>query len=595
MTKCFGIIGGIQTNVNEHLRIGSYVLGILDHPVRTRKRLSLESVLLDAPPCPGTISRMFRPKQTSNWLRLAYLAGISLFAAAAIFGVFSTAHSAPTGQVEFHTVENGDTWTSVSARYLVPVRTIWIANGITNPRQLEAGQRLFIPGVQHIPAQGGRIIQTTRSPSILWASLENAVPVSSLLILNATSEPYQTSSRILAAPPAGVQIAEVGPTGEPESTVTLTPTSAPEEIGEAATAPPTAPPSSGGALRRSLLGIQGHFSIPDEDRTYLLDLVAYEMEFGWVKTQVDWSRIEYAPGQYSIELDKLDLFVDDAFNRNLRVLLSVAKAPDWARNTIEEDGPPTDYNRFYDFLRFLIQRYRFKIHAIEVWNEPNLRHDWNGATLNGGEYIRLLAGAYETIKREDGRLTVISAGLAPTGVQNEIALNDRIYLRQMYEAGLPNYTDVIGIHPYGWANPPWARCCGDSGGVPSHNDDPTFFFLNTIEDYRAIQTEFNDAGRQLWATEFGWGTMDGLDLPVPEEQPFFAYVNQEEQATYILEAYRMGQQMDFMGPMFLWNLNIATLDGQLNPNQAGYSILSIDVDRPRPAFRTLTEAPKSNE
>lgn len=344
----------------------------------------------------------------------------------------------------------------------------------------------------------------------------------------------------------------------------------------------------------SRLGIQGHFFIPGEDRRRLLDLIAYDLDFGWVKIQVDWSLVEYAPGQYSSLLDELDLFMDEAHNRGLRVLLSVAKAPDWARVTTEEDGPPSDYSRYYDFLRLLVLRYKYKLDAIEVWNEPNLRREWNGGTLAGAEYVEFLAGAYETIKREDARILVISAGLGPTGVNDgSTAIDDRVYLRQMYEAGIANYADAIGIHPYGWANPPWARCCGDSGGVPSHNEHPSFFFLNTIEDYRAIQSEFGDLERPLWATEFGWGTVDGLGLPVPENAPFFAYTDQGEQAEYILEAYRMAQEWDFMGPMFLWNLNVASLAG-FDSSQAGYSILGED-QRPRPAYERLRDTPRVEE
>jgi hypothetical protein len=183
--------------------------------------------------------------------------------------------------------------------------------------------------------------------------------------------------------------------------------------------------------------------------------------------------------------------------------------------------------------------------------------------------------------------------LAPTGVDNAEAKNDRTYFREMYAAGLANHTDVIGIHPYGWANPPWTRCCGQSD-VPSHNNDPSFFFLNTVEDYRNIQIENGDSGRQMWATEFGWGSVDGLGLPVPDEQPFFAYLDQAKQAQYILEAFRIGQQWDFMGPMFLWNLNMSNLDGSVDPNQAGYSILS-DNMWPRPAHKALEDAPKTDQ
>jgi hypothetical protein len=241
-----------------------------------------------------------------------------------------------------------------------------------------------------------------------------------------------------------------------------------------------------------------------------------------------------------------------------------------------------------------VQRYRFKLAAIEVWNEPNLGHEWTGDTISGAEYVDLLRGAYDTIKQEDARILVISAGLAPTGVTDGVnSVNDRDYLRQMYEAGVADYADAIGIHPYGWANPPNIRCCNSPDGPPTHNDHPSFFFLNTIEDYRAIQEEFSDSERQLWATEFGWGTMEGLDLPVPEEQPFIGYMGAVQQAEYDRDAFLIGQQWDFMGPMFLWNLNVATLDGY-DTNHGAYSLL-VEVDRPRLAYEVLRDTPRIND
>lgn len=487
--------------------------------------------------------------------------------------------AANTSQAIFHTVAHDDTWSRIAALYRVPVLEILRSNGVTNPTLLEQGQRIFIPtgGVSHESPS-----QTYTDQGVWYVAVASGDPVHMLLLLNGWESPVEAAAQpITAVHRRADVVAMVSPT--PSSTSPV-----------ATSVPPTLNVPSAGALHRSRLGIQGHFSIPDQERDVLLDMVAYELQFAWVKVQVDWSRIEYAPGQYSIELDKLDAFMQDGVTRELHILLSVVKAPDWARSTTDEDGPPTDRQSYYNFLRFIVQRYGYQISAIEVWNEPNLRREWNGATLSGSDYVDLLAGAYQAIKSADPRITVISAGLAPTGVASEVAMDDRQYLRQMYEAGLASHTDVVGIHPYGWANPPSARCCGDSGGVPSHNNHPSFFFLNTIEDYRAIQEEFGDSSRQLWATEFGWGTMEGLDLPMPEEQPFFAYLSADKQAQYIRDAYLMAQEWDFMGPMFLWNLNVATLDGHLDANQAGYSIL-LDIYHPRAAFNVLRDTPKSDQ
>jgi LysM repeat protein len=452
-----------------------------------------------------------------------------------------TLHAAPLAQGAIHIVQPGESWEEIAWRYATPLDLLFESNGVVNPALLAPGQPIFIPAPGSNPISMVPYVMGP-NPSIYELAAIARVPTIMILLASGLSRPFAVPGQVVYVP--DVQEIAMIPTVLPPTATIPAPTETPSPMPPTASQPSTAITVEvpEGALRRSLLGIQGHFLIPEAARDRLLDMVAYDLEFGWVKVQVDWSLIEYAPGQYSSILDELDLFMDDALHRGLHVLLSVVKAPDWARPTTEEDGPPANYEDYYHFLTFLVLRYKYRIQAIEIWNEPNLRREWNGAPLSGAEYVSFLAGAAEAVHREGEGIRVISAGLAPTGINDGVtAVDDRVFLQQMYEAGLANYVDGVGIHPYGWANPPWAQCCGDSGGVPSYNDHPSFFFLNTVQDYRAIQLANGDTDHQLWATEFGWGSVDGLDIPVPENAPYFAYTDNREQGDYILEAFRMGQ------------------------------------------------------
>lgn len=503
----------------------------------------------------------------------------------------------PDAQVGFHTVEDGDTWRSIAALYRTPVSQLWRSNGVTNPALLQAGQRLLIPTTSATAAPDVTGYTTTAGQSFWLAAIQSGVSASEILIINGLDSPTEAVGQQIFAPnnQGGVAQIPVPPTPLPTPVVETPPTEPqPTEI-TITGAEGSLPIVRDAPLQRSLMGIQGHFSIPDDDRDAMLRM-AKQAGFTWLKYQVDWSNTEYSPGKYSIELDKLDIFMHHARTKKFNILLSIAKAPDWARNTQEEDGPPVDYGAYNEFVKFIVLRYKQDIAAIEIWNEPNLGREWRGAELSGHEYVRLLAGAYDTIKSvyPEGNIVVISAGPAPTGINDGVdAVDDRVFLRQMYEAGLPQYADAVGVHPYSWANPPWIRCCGSPDGPPIYNDHPSFFFLNTIEDYRAIQAEYDDLDRQLWATEFGWGTTDGLGFPVPEEAPYFAYISGDQQARYIHDAFVMAQAWDFMGPMFLWNLNVAALRNFDN-NQAAYSIVS-GIYQPRAAYNVLKDAPKVDD
>lgn len=490
--------------------------------------------------------------------------------------------AAPLAQGVIHTVQPDESWEEIAWQYAISMGLLLQSNGVVNPALLTPGQWIFIPVAGSNPVALQSYVMGS-TPSIYRLAAAHRTSPVIILLASALTRPSAVPGQIVYVP--DIWEIAVLPTALSPTSTALVPTEMPTQ-----TPSPLIEEVPTGALRRSQLGIQGHFLIPDEARDNLLNRVAYDMEFGWVKVQVDWSLIEYAPGQYSSILDELDLFMDDALHRNLNVLLSVTKAPDWARPITEEDGPPSDYQLYYNFLTFIVLRYKYRIQAIEIWNEPNLRREWNGVPLSGAEYVSFLAGASEAIHREGEGIRVVSAGLAPTGINDGVtAVDDRVYFRQMYEAGLADHVDAIGIHPYGWANPPWVQCCGDSGGVPSHNEHPSFFFLNTVQDYRAIQLEYGDTEHQLWATEFGWGSVDGIGIPVPENAPFFAYTDNHEQGDYILEAFRMGQSWDYMGPMFLWNLNVATLAG-FDLSQGGYSLLYGNLQT-RPAYDLLRDVP----
>ncbi len=510
-------------------------------------------------------------------------------------------------QAQFHTTQDGDTWGLIAARYGTNERDLQLANGVVNPALLATGQRLIVPEAVR-PVPSSNLVYTISNDNPIWnVAIRSGNPITVIYLANNTLLADSVIDQRIALPDkrGGVPIAEAQtpiptvieaePTLPAASTDAPTPTTEPEpalqDTGSELPLQITVDFSE--PIREKMIGIQGHFFLPEEDIEDTLDLIAGDLDAGWVKYQVDWSIAEFLDGQYAT-IEELDFFMDQAFNRDLKVLLSVAKAPDWARATTEEDGPPVDYQQYNEFVAFLVGRYGFKLHAVEVWNEPNLRREWNGGTINGAEYIQLLAEAYDAIKAVNPSIIVISAGLAPTGINDGVtAVDDRIYMRQMYEAGLPNYADAIGIHPYGWANAPTERCCNNPNNFPGFTDSPTFYFLDTLEDYREIQLEFGDGDRQMWATEFGWGTVDGLDFEAPAEQPFFAYIDQGKQAEYITAAYVIGQSYDFMGPMFLWNLNVSTLYG-FDPNQAGYSII-LELDRPREAFRRLSDWPKEGD
>lgn len=513
------------------------------------------------------------------WGRTARAIGALLVLAAAPLLTPELAHATPHNQADFHIVEAADTWPGIAARYSIPLESLWRANGVTNPAQLSPGQRLFLEEVGYQQT----VIVIEASTLAPWlAALRSGNTLSAVLAINGLNSSAEASGIGLYAPDRQDIIAQLA--SAPSTPPTLPPPTLQPQ--------PNRTPVPGPPLVRSHLGIQGYFAIPEVMDQWMAKVT--DMGFTWVKYQVDWRQLENPPDQYPT-LSTLDAFMDDAQGRRLNILLSIVKAPDWARSTTEGSGPPADYGALTDFAKFLAGRYKNRLDTIqiafEIWNEPNTLREWVGAPLSAKDYVNLLAGAYVAIKAEDMRYTVISAGLAPTGISDGVnSIDDREYLRQMFDADLARVSDGIGVHPYGWANPPSARCCGDPNTPPGYDEHPSFFFLNTIEDYRAMQLEYGDGADKLWITEFGWGTVEGFGVPVPPGAPYFTDITEQLQAEYVWQAYLMAQQWDYMGPMFLWNLNMVTIPS-VDAEAAAYSIFS-SIDNPRPAYELLRDAPK---
>lgn len=372
-------------------------------------------------------------------------------------------------------------------------------------------------------------------------------------------------------------------------------------------------------LQSKLMGIQIHGYLKDDEWNGML-AHAKTLGVGWIKVQIQWKDYEPARDVYNDLYAAMQLRVQRAHLQGFKTLISITKAPDWARGSGQhsEDGPPADPQDFANFLTRLVREYKPEfIDAIEVWNEPNLSREWNGTPLSGTAYLKLFDAAYRAIRLQeqaspknpsdpDHRITIIAAAPASGTPNAPTSINDRDWVRQLYAAGLANYgTDIaLGVHPYGWANAPDATCCSPAPGITGWYENRGFYFKDTLDDYRAIMAQNNHSGAKLWVTEFGWATYDGLHRSdgsvagVPSDAGFgwLRLLNQRQQADYTVRAFNMVQRppySDFMGPMMLWNLNFGTIPTMIDNGreEAGFSLLDYNGSM-RPVYQALASAPK---
>ena len=91
-----------------------------------------------------------------------------------------------------------------------------------------------------------------------------------------------------------------------------------------------------------------------------------------------WNAIEKVQGQY--EWNFWDTLVRLAEQYHIGLIPYVAYPPRWAVRE-EKDfwkQPPMDPKSYGDFMNRIAARYRGRIAAWEIWNEPNNRDYWTG-------------------------------------------------------------------------------------------------------------------------------------------------------------------------------------------------------------------------
>ncbi len=305
----------------------------------------------------------------------------------------------------------------------------------------------------------------------------------------------------------------------------------------------------------------------------------------------------------------LDTQVNAAQAAGVKVLISVVKSPSWASpNKAVADpnyhGLPEDTGAFYNLMRVVAGRYVGKVQAYEMWNEQNMAGE-AGGFVEIGPYFELLRQGWLGVRRNDDRAVVLFGGLTPTGdTDPRIAIDDVDYLRQFYayrNGEGRQYFDALAAHPGSMSNPPDTRFPNGPGTCPDvaierygaapgtcWNGSPSFYFRR-IEEQRAIMERAGDAEKQIWLTEFGWDSCQGL--PAPRGYEYCRAVSEEQQRDYIVRAFQIGRdEWPWMGVMFLWNLNYAVISASDDEKHA-WGVLRSDWSH-RPAYEAIKNMPK---
>jgi len=321
----------------------------------------------------------------------------------------------------------------------------------------------------------------------------------------------------------------------------------------------------------------------DNQKTWMRE-VTEKLHLGWMKQQVRWQEVEPQKGQF--DWSRLDLALPLAAESNVKVLISVVTAPEWARDPgvdLTQHGPPANYQDYVNFVTAILNRYPGMVHAIEVWNEQNIDREWTSTKgLSAANYVDLLRQTYTAVKDIDPGIIVVSGALSPTGLSDGVrAWDDFEYLDQLISAGLLNYSDCVGAHHNGYnigPSVPWDNVPNDPTATfrgPFDNPHHSWSLSSTLQTY-ATKIQVAGGDQKLCVTEFGWASTEDLGgYPAGFE---FANDNSlQEQRDWTIEALNNMEEWDTIWLAFIWNLNYGPQAGWATDNDnVPYSIIGKD-------------------
>jgi hypothetical protein len=338
--------------------------------------------------------------------------------------------------------------------------------------------------------------------------------------------------------------------------------------------------------------------VEPEKREKAVQMIA-EAGFKWLRQEFPWQDIEIH-GKEDFEdrrhqphrsaWDKYDQIVDLAEKYDLKIMARLSTPPAWSRALTETVGtfaPPDNLKDYGDFVEAVAARYRGRIPAYQIWNEPNIYPEWGIYPINAEEYTKLLQEGYARVKAADSDAIVVMGALAATieldrqrrfDANGQLispgGLSDVLFLQQMYNAGAGPYFDVLAMQGYGlWSGPTDRRM------------QPRVLNFSRPLYVRDVMVRNGDAHKPIWLSELGWNA-------VPPESgipPVYGQVTLEQQGRYAALAYqRLEREWPWLGVGFFWFFKQA--DDREKTANPQYYFRMVEPDfTPLPVYQAMTE------
>ncbi|MDR1239904.1 MAG: hypothetical protein LBK27_07305 [Treponema sp.] len=160
-----------------------------------------------------------------------------------------------------------------------------------------------------------------------------------------------------------------------------------------------------------------------------------EMGVVWLRETFNWNSIEREQDLW--DFSGYDELVENSAAAGKKILAILAYDVFWihADNKSRRSIGPDQLPFYLRYVEEVVRHYRGKIHAYEIWNEPNWLF-WKG---NKKDFYDLTRAAAIKIRETDPDALIVA------GAFNRVPQK---FIREMFRAGALENVDALSFHPY---------------------------------------------------------------------------------------------------------------------------------------------------
>jgi len=236
----------------------------------------------------------------------------------------------------------------------------------------------------------------------------------------------------------------------------------------------------------------------------------------WGNAGTTWRDLEPVPGDY--DFSQMDGYVNAAVSRGMDVVYTLGQTPVWASSRPGEPGnmgqgvaaEPRDMNDWSDYVRTVAKRYRGKIGAYEVMNEPRVPEAIR--PYSPGFFSGSTASLIEMTRRTREALNAMAPGTRVVCPAMDGGEQGVKRLQYFLSHGGGQFCDVIGFHFY-------------------LRTQSVSEFQRLLSQVHQVMAQNGQAGKPLWDTEIGMlVAQSGYHVTAPERAGPLGVVYSEQDA-----------------------------------------------------------------